>query len=67
MIFTQSGMRTDASQAVQIFATALPVLEGFMSLPPPYTFLNVCYGFAIGNSGGNAVIDVEDRGATKAG
>jgi hypothetical protein len=60
-VFAQSGMRADASQAVQHIVTALPVLDGFMSIPVPYSFIDIWYGFVIGNSAGNAVIDVEDQ------
>jgi hypothetical protein len=61
VVFPRSVMRTDASHALQEISQALPLLEGFMSLPFPYTQLDVWYGFVIGNTGGHGDIDVEDQ------
>ena len=60
-LFPEEHMRGDAMQALTILQESLPVLERFLDTPFPGASLRVWYGFKVGNSGGNGVIDNEDR------
>jgi hypothetical protein len=60
-MFPEERYRTEAVAALDVTARSLPHLERFMDTPFPATTLRLWYGFTVGNSGGNAVLDMEDR------
>lgn len=60
-MFPEERYRTEAAAALEVMARSLPHLERFMDTPFPATTLRLWYGFTVGNSGGNAVLDMEDR------
>lgn len=60
-MFPEERYRTEAAAALDVMARSLPHLERFTDTPFPATTLRLWYGFKVGNSGGNAVLDMEDR------
>lgn len=60
-MFPEDRYRGEAAAALDVIARSLPHLERFMDTPFPATTLRLWYGFTVGNSGGNAVLDMEDR------
>jgi hypothetical protein len=62
-LFSEERLRAEAASAIDRVARVLPVLERFMDTPFPAGSIRVWYGFAVGNSGGNGLLDMEDRGS----
>jgi hypothetical protein len=60
-LFPDVRMRDEASLALARIGQALPLLEEFMQRPFPGGGIRLWYGFVVGNSGGNGVVDIEDR------
>jgi hypothetical protein len=61
LVFPMESMRAEATDAVNVIAASLPVLETFFNEGFPTTSVRVWYGFVIGNSGGGGLINSEDR------
>jgi hypothetical protein len=64
-LFPLESMRTDAAQAVDSIAEALPILEDFMKTPHPVNVIHIWYGFVVGSFGGGD-ISTEDRATYEA-
>ena len=60
-IFPEEPYRAEAAAALEVMARSLPHLERFMDTPFPTATLRLWYGFKVGNSGGNGLLDMEDR------
>ena len=60
-VFLTESMRTDATNATQLIAQAVPILEDYFSVAFPTGAVRIWYGFVLGNSGGGGVIYTEDR------
>lgn len=60
-LFPAASMRTEATDAVRLAETFLPVLVEFFDESFPTGELEVWYGFKIGASGGGGAIYLEDR------
>ncbi len=65
-VFPDNKMCSDAAQAVQELAQALPILEPFMAMPYPAVSIRVWYGFTLGSSGGAGTLEMEDKGTYQA-
>ena len=61
VIFPEERLRSEATDALERLTRTLPVLETFLKTPWPPATVHLWYGFVVGNSGGNAVLDMEDR------
>jgi hypothetical protein len=60
-LFPEERYRSEATAALEVMARSLPHLERFMDTPYPTLTLRLWYGFKVGNSGGNGLLDMEDR------
>ena len=60
-LFPEERLRSEATDALDRLTRTLPVLETFMDTSWPASSVYLWYGFIVGNSGGNAVVDMEDR------
>jgi hypothetical protein len=59
--FPLPELRNEAWYALQLAKLSLSVLEGFYASPYVQARIDVWYGFAIGNSGGGGVLNLEDK------